>query len=135
MSDMERCSQCDTRIHPLDVSELHRGRTLKCHHCGAELKAQTRGGVTVVAGLVIGRAVILQSLVMPGSGLVGQFGMAALLLLVSKITPPGLVAGAPWVEIRATAAETDAAWRVEARQRIKAMQGVNSGKASGETEP
>lgn len=135
MSETERCSHCDTRIHPLDLSDLHRGRKLDCYHCGAELKAQTRGGVATVAAVIIGGAVFLQDLIMPDSGLIGHFGMAALLVLIARVTPPGLVAGAPWVEIKATAAETDAAWRGEARQRIKALRRKNTGDPSDETGP
>ena len=39
MAEAERCPNCDTLLHPADVSDLYRGHKLDCHHCGYRLQA------------------------------------------------------------------------------------------------
>ncbi|MGY6553338.1 MAG: hypothetical protein ACXIUM_02330 [Wenzhouxiangella sp.] len=47
------CPNCHQRIHPLDLSDLYRGRKINCAHCGNGLSVRVAWWVTVPLGLLV----------------------------------------------------------------------------------
>ena len=101
MTKPETCEHCETRIHPLDLSDLHRGHKLRCHACGAKLQAVSATGAGLIAA-VFALVPMLQGSLFPDAGWAGQLILAGTIALIAWLAPPGLVAGAPWVRIKAT---------------------------------
>jgi hypothetical protein len=101
MDKPEACTNCLTRLHPLEVSELYRGGKLDCHVCGYRLKAVAAGAWATVTAVLVGFGPWLLSRLLHHESYFAEVlivvGVAALVWLA----PPGLIAGAPWVRIKA----------------------------------
>jgi hypothetical protein len=101
MDTPERCPNCAARIHPLDLSDLYRGRKCDCHVCGHELRAAATGAWASVAALLAGTWPWLTSWLFPGVSYLGGILLLAVAAVIVWAAPPGLVAGARWVSIKA----------------------------------
>ena len=101
MDTPERCPNCAARIHPMDLSDLHRGKKCDCHVCGHELRAAATGAWASVAALMAGAWPWLTSWLFPSDSYIGGMLLLAMVAVIVWAAPPGLVAGAPWVSIKA----------------------------------
>lgn len=101
MDEPEACANCNTRLHPLDVSELYRGEKLDCHVCGYRLKAVATGAWATVATVLAVAAPWVLSRLFRQDGFIGELLIVVLAAGLVWLAPPGLVAGAPWVRIKA----------------------------------
>ena len=101
MDDASACPNCKARLHPQDVDELFRGRKLTCPACGFELRATANRVATVIGSLLLaGLPWLLPWLVVKGNFWL-PLVLMALISALAWASPPGLIAGAPWVLIRA----------------------------------
>jgi len=101
MDKPEACTNCFTRLHPMEVSELYRGEKLECHVCGYRLRAAATGAWTAVGAVAVGLGPWLSSILFQHEGFVAELLMAVAVATIVWLAPPGLIAGAPWVSIRA----------------------------------
>ncbi|NBD94878.1 MAG: hypothetical protein GVY11_00160 [Gammaproteobacteria bacterium] len=101
MESPKRCPNCKTSIHPLDLSDLYRGRKLDCPACGFELRASTTGAWATAAALLAGAWPGLSSWLLQGEVLIAQLVLLAAIAALVSFAPPGLIEGAPWVGIKA----------------------------------
>ena len=101
MDQPEACANCHTRLHPLEVSELHRGKKLDCHVCGYRLKAVATGAWAAVGAVVVGLGPWLSSALFQHDGFVAELLILFAVATIAWLAPPGLIAGAPWVSIKA----------------------------------
>ncbi len=103
VSDSSRdCPNCGTRIHPLDLSDLYRGRLLNCSHCGQGLSAQVTGWASgPVGGLVwLGLISVVEAIDGPfWVGVVLGGALASLAVVVVRVALR--FEGAPWVRLTA----------------------------------
>ncbi|MCC5865396.1 MAG: hypothetical protein JJU31_09785 [Wenzhouxiangella sp.] len=101
MGDAKVCPNCQTHLHPQDLDDLYRGRKLTCQGCGFELRASANRAAAVIGGLLIaGLPWLLPWLLLDGRYWVPVV-LAMLAAALVSAFPPGLIAGAPWVVIRA----------------------------------
>ncbi len=101
MRDAKVCPNCQRHLHPQDLDDLYRGLKLTCRDCGFELRATASKPAAVIGGLLIaGLPWLLPWLVLDGNYWVPVVLAIMAGALVSAF-PPGLIAGAPWVVIRA----------------------------------
>ena len=103
MDKPQACTNCHTRLHPLEVSELYRGEKLDCHVCGYRLKAVATGAWTAVAAVMAGSGPWLSSLLFQHDSFVAEILIVIAVAALVWLAPPGLIAGAPWVSIKAEA--------------------------------
>lgn len=103
MDKPEACPNCHTRLHPLEISELYRGEQLDCHVCGYRLKAVATGAWTTVAAVLAGFGPWLLSRLFQHDSFFIEILIVALVAGLVWLAPPGLIAGAPWVSIKAVA--------------------------------
>ncbi|MFO7762304.1 MAG: hypothetical protein R6V61_01060 [Wenzhouxiangellaceae bacterium] len=101
MDRHEACANCHTRLHPLEVSELYRGNKLDCHVCGYRLKAVVTGAWTAMGAVALGLGSWLSSTFFQHDGFVAELLIAVAVATIVWLAPPGLIAGAPWVSIKA----------------------------------
>lgn len=101
MDKPEACTNCHTRLHPLEVSELYHGKKLDCYVCGYRLKAVATGAWTTVAAVLAGFAPWLSSMLFQHDSFVADILIVVLVAGLVWLAPPGLIAGAPWVSIKA----------------------------------
>ena len=101
MDHPEACANCHTRLHPLEVSELYRGEKLDCHVCGYRLKAVATGAWAAVGAVAVGLGPWLSSALFQHDGFVAEILIVFAVATIAWLAPPGLVAGAPWVGIKA----------------------------------
>lgn len=101
MDRPEACANCHTRLHPLEVSELYRGEKLDCHVCGYRLKAVATGAWAAVGAVAVGLAPWLTSALFQHDGFVAELLLVLVVATIAWLAPPGLIAGAPWVSIKA----------------------------------
>ncbi len=116
MGETKTCPNCQTHMHPQDLDDLYRGRKFNCRGCGFELRATANAAARVVGSLLIAGSPWL----LPWLVLDGQYWVPVLLAVLAaalvSACPPGLIAGAPWVAIRAEE-PTD----IEIKKRFKQM--------------
>ncbi|MEX2498809.1 MAG: hypothetical protein WD397_08030 [Wenzhouxiangellaceae bacterium] len=103
MDKPEACPNCLTRLHPLEVSDLYRGRKLDCHVCGYRLKAVATGAWATVAAVLAGFVPWLLSRLLQHESFFAEILIVAAAATLVWLAPPGLIAGAPWVSIKAEA--------------------------------
>lgn len=101
-SHRRHCPNCQRRIHPLDLSDLHRGRKVECAYCHSELRAQTAGGTGSLVGTGVALLPMAQDILFAGVTTLYALLFAATVLFIIWLAPPGLIGGAPWVRIAAT---------------------------------
>ena len=101
MDKPEACTNCHTRLHPLEVSELYHGKKLDCYVCGYRLKAVATCAWTTVAAVLAGAAPWLTSRLFQHDSFVAEILIVVLVAGLVWLAPPGLIAGAPWVSIKA----------------------------------
>ncbi len=103
MDKPEACTNCLTRLHPLEVSELYRGEKLDCQVCGYRLKAVATGAWTTLAAVLAAFGPWLSSRLFQHDSFVAEILIVVLVAGLVWLAPPGLIAGAPWVSIKAEA--------------------------------
>lgn len=108
MSDPRHdCPSCQHRIHPLDLSDLHRGRKLDCAQCGNGLRMTVAWWAALPVGT--GLALVLAHL----GSLLGLAYWSALMVTVlltwlATLVQFGLmIEQAPWVRLIAR----DKSWK------------------------
>jgi len=103
MDQPEACANCRTRLHPLEASDLYRGKKLNCHVCGYQLRAVATGAWASVAAVLVGIVPLLSSWVFQLDGFVVELLIVVVAGALAWLAPPGLITGAPWVRIKANA--------------------------------
>lgn len=95
------CPNCQHRIHPLELSDLYRGRRLNCARCGRGLSAAIAWWAVLPVGT--GLAVALAHLGnLLGLAYWAAFVLTVLLTWLATLVQFGLVIeGAPWVRLTA----------------------------------
>jgi len=101
MDKPKACTNCRTRLHPLEVSDLHRGKKLDCHVCGYQLRAVATGAWASVTAVLVGMLPWLSSWVLRQDGFIAEMLIIIAIAAGAWLAPPGLIAGAPWVRIKA----------------------------------
>jgi len=119
MPDRPRdCPNCQQRIHPLELSDLYRGRRLNCLHCGRGLSATVAWWAAVPIGMLAWWALISLSDAMAGSFWAGMLLGMGFAWLAAFLVRAGLVIeGAPWV--RLSARET--AWKPQQQSWFRSL--------------
>lgn len=108
MSDPRRdCPTCQQRIHPLDLSDLYRGRKVNCAHCGRGLSVRPVWWAAAPVSLLAYWALFSLADAIGGPFWLGPLlgGLSA--VPVTALIRYGLVIeDAPWVRL----AVNDKAW-------------------------
>lgn len=105
----DHCPDCGHKLHPQEMATLFRGGKLECWYCEAPLKAQPKFSLEYIGQTSVAGWALVDTLVTGGDA--GWWTMAAAVAIIAavKVLPPGLVAGAPWVEVVSTRAGNSAA--------------------------
>ncbi len=108
-SPVRDCPNCHTRVHPLDLSDLHRGRRINCAHCGRGLSVSAAWWAMLPVGALAWWGLLQISLATELPFWLETFGAAVTVWLVTVLVRQGLVIeGAPWVSLTARDAPWDA---------------------------
>jgi hypothetical protein len=109
MSDPRHdCPSCDQRIHPLDLSDLHRGRKLNCAYCASGLRATIAWWALLPPTIGLG-LVLFQLGNLLGLSYWAAWALTVLGSWLATLVQFGLmIEGAPWVRLTAR----DKPWNV-----------------------
>lgn len=103
MTDQRRhCPNCHARIHPLELSDLFRGRRLNCSSCGRGLSAGVAWWAAVPLGAVFAGVLFYFAERVEGPFWLGIALGAAMTWILTWLIQSGLlIEGAPWVTMSA----------------------------------
>jgi len=123
MPDHRRdCPNCQQRVHPLELSDLYRGRRLNCLHCGRGLSAEVAWWAALPIGMLA-----WWMMVSLGGALEAPFWVGVLLGMVfawmaAFLVRAGLVIeGAPWVSLSAR----EKAWKPQQQSWVRSLFSTN----------